>query len=214
MPSPSSDRTVRPPLFSFTAGGRGFGVTTGRFPLSHAKRPHVLREEVVDRRASGGSWRQPGKKQLASNYLTGRRIWGVFHVSPVIADKNRRYALSQNCGRSENFIIFRRNAVPDDAKERLAGRFFQCSHYYSIAENEVCRRSSFSGRIYEGDLPPICFGGYAFSNRGRFARYAGEFRGFFMENRSRIPRRKFSGGECIIGIYLANPVGTRGFVWQ
>ena len=37
--------------------GESSGVTTGRFPLSHAKRPHVLREEVVGRRARGGSWR-------------------------------------------------------------------------------------------------------------------------------------------------------------
>ena len=36
------------------AGGRGFGVTTGRFSLSHVKRPHVLREEVVGMRARRG----------------------------------------------------------------------------------------------------------------------------------------------------------------
>ena len=45
------------PLFHPPQKGEGIGVTTGRFPLSHAKRPHFLREEVVDRRASGGSWR-------------------------------------------------------------------------------------------------------------------------------------------------------------
>ena len=105
-------------------------------------------------------------------------MWG-FPGSSVIADKNRQYALSQNYGRSENFIISHRNAVPVDAKERLAGRFFQCSHYYSIAENEVCRRSSFSGRIQEVGSPPTCFGTYAFSSGGRVGRYGGEFRGFF-----------------------------------
>ncbi len=67
------------PASRLPAGGRGFGVTIGRFSLSHAKRPHVLREEVVDRRASGTlRGRQPkrsaGNRPNAPEQSEGNRL--------------------------------------------------------------------------------------------------------------------------------------------
>ena len=38
----------------------------------------------------------------------------------------------------------------------------------------------------------VGFWAYAFSERRRFARYTGEFRGFFIKNRTRISRQNFS----------------------